>query len=231
MKKIPISFFCVTLLFTFHSSGQSSFIKHYETKEILESDANKIILDFELFLKKSGYSLPAVPQVKIQTEPSLIKLDRANNNVIVPYWEDLANDQKEIFKTWRGENAEEFFILMFNWFFIPHELGHYINPMIHDVNPYQCELEANEVAIAFLKSNSENTGKLDFVKESLAEVLQILPKIDFGDMTEAGYFNANYKKLGSNPNVYGYFQLKFILDILNNPREISLKKYFNKETL
>jgi hypothetical protein len=231
MKKILISFFSFAFLFTFYSSGQSSFIKHYQTKEVLESDANKIIKDFELFIKKSGYNLPSIPQIKIQTEPSLIKLDRANNLIIVPYWENLANDQIEIFKKWRGENAEEFFILMFNWFFIPHELGHYINPMIHDINPYQCELEANEVAIAFLKSNSENLGKLDLVKESLKEILLVLPKIDFGNKTEAEYFNANYKNLGSNPNVYGYFQLKFILDILNSPGDINLKMYFNKESL
>lgn len=215
---------------TFYALGQSSFIKHYETKEALESDANKIIKDFEHFIKESGYNLPAIPQIKIQTEPSLIKLDRANNTIIVPYWGDLANDQIEIFKSWRGENAEEFFILMFNWFFIPHELGHYINPMIHDLNPYQCELEANEVAITFLKSNSANLEKLDFVKQSLKEILLILPKIDFVNMTEAEYFNANYKNLGSNPNVYGYFQLEFILDILNNPRDINIKMYFDKET-
>jgi hypothetical protein len=228
MKAILISFFCIACLLPYYASGQSALIKHYESKEALETDANKIINDFELFIKESGYSLSSVPKAKIQTEPSLIRLDRTNNTIIIPFWGDLSNEQIEIFKSWRGENAEEFFILMFNWFFIPHEMGHYINPMIHDLNPYQCELEANEVAIAFLKRKPENLDKLHFIKESLKVILEILPKIDFGSLTEAEYFNANYKNMGSNPNVYGYFQLKFILDILNNSRDINIKHYFEE---
>jgi len=229
MKTLFISFFCFTFLLTFHVSGQSSSIKHYDSKEVLESDANKIIDDFELFIKGLGCKLHSIPKVRIQTEPALIRLDKPNNTIIIPYWGDLTNDQIEIFKSWRGENAEEFFILMFNWFFIPHELGHYINPKNHDLNPYQCELEANEVAVAFLKSNSENLEKLDLIKESLQQIVAILPKIDFGGMSEAEYFNANYQKIGNNPNMYGYFQFKFILNILNNPGDVNIKLYFDKK--
>jgi hypothetical protein len=231
MKTRNILFFCYCLAFIFSCSvsGQSSFLKHYETRESLESDGNKIIAEFDLFIKDQGFSLPAIPKVKIQTEPSLIRIDRPNNTVIVPYWDDLTNDQKEIFKSWRGENAEELFVLMFNWFFIPHELGHFINPMIHDLNPYQCEREANEVAVMFFRRNPENFEKLDFLKKSLTQVLEILPKIDFGNMSEAEYFNTNYQKIGNNPNVYGYFQLKFILDILDNQKDFSIKQYFDQQ--
>jgi hypothetical protein len=232
MKTCNILFFCFCLavLFPYSVSGQSSFHKHYETKESLESDGKRIICEFDLFIKNQGYNLPAIPKVKIQTEPSLIRLDRQNNTIIVPYWGDLANDQKEIFKSWRGENAEEFFVLLFNWFFIPHELGHFINPMIHDLDPYQCEREANEVAVIFFRRNPENIEKLDFLKKSLTQVLEILPKIDFNNMSEVEYFNANYQKIGNNPNVYGYFQLKFILDILNNQKDFSIKQYFDQQT-
>jgi hypothetical protein len=214
-----ITVFALAFLFPCYASGQSGFLRQFETREALEADANKIIADFDLFVKDQGYSLPAIPKVKIQTEPSLIRVDRLNNAIIVPYWEDLTNDQKEIFKSWRGDNAEEFFVLMFNWFFIPHELGHFINPMIHDLNPYQCEQEANEVAITFFRRNPENIEKLDVTKKLLTKILEILPKIDFGNMSEAEYFNANYQNMGSNPNVYGYFQFKFILDICKHPAE------------
>jgi hypothetical protein len=165
----------------------------------LESDGNKIIAEFDLFIKDQGFSLPAIPKVKIQTEPSLIRIDRPNNTVIVPYWDDLTNDQKEIFKSWRDENAEELFVLMFNWFFIPHELGHFINPMIHDLNPYQCEREANEVAVMFFRRNPENFEKLDFLKKSLTQVLEILPKIDCdpkGD--EDGYIGNPAREIAVN---------------------------------
>ena len=232
MKTRNILFFgfCLAFLFPYYASGQSSFIKHYETRESVESDGNEIIAGFNQFVKDQGFSLPSIPKIKIQTEPFLIKLDRPNNTIIVPYWDDLTNDQKEIIKSWRGENAEEFFVLMFNWFFIAHELSHYINPMDHDLNPYQCEREANEVAVTFFRRNPENFEKLDFIKKSLTKVLEILPKIDFGNMSEAEYFNANYQKIGSNPNVYGYFQFKFILDILNNQKNFSIKQYFDQQT-
>ncbi|MGB8357988.1 MAG: hypothetical protein WCD55_05165 [Bacteroidales bacterium] len=232
MKTRNILFFgfCLAFLFPYYTSGQSSFIKHYETRESVESDGNEIIAGFNQFVKDQGFSLPSIPKIKIQTEPFLIKLDRPNNTIIVPYWDDLTNDQKEIIKSWRGENAEEFFVLMFNWFFIAHELSHYINPMDHDLNPYQCEREANEVAVTFFRRNPENFEKLDFIKKSLTKVLEILPKIDFGNMSEAEYFNANYQKIGSNPNVYGYFQFKFILDILNNQKDFSIKQYFDQQT-
>ena len=231
MKTLNISFFyfCLAFLFPYYVSGQSSFLKHYETKESVESDGNMIIAGFNQFVKDQGFSLPSIPKIKIQTEPFLIKLDRPNNTIIVPYWDDLTNDQKEIIKSWRGENAEEFFVLMFNWFFIAHELSHYINPMDHDLNPYQCEREANEVAVTFFRKNPENFEKLDFIKKSLTKVLEILPKIDFGNMSEAEYFNTNYQKIGSNPNVYGYFQFKFILDILNNQENFSIKHYFDQQ--
>jgi hypothetical protein len=231
MKTRNILFFCFCLafLFPYYVSGQSSFLKHYETRESVESDGNKIIAGFNQFVKDQGFSMPSIPKIKIQTEPFLIKLDRPNNTIIVPYWDDLTNDQKEIIKSWRGENAEEFFVLMFNWFFIAHELSHYINPMDHDLNPYQCEREANEVAVTFFRRNPENFEKLDFIKKSLTKVLEILPKIDFGNMSEAEYFNTNYQKIGSNPNVYGYFQFKFILDILNNQKNFSIKHYFDQQ--
>ena len=66
--------------------------------------------------------------------------------------------------------------------------------------------------------------------KSLTQVLEILPKIDFGNMSEADYFNANYQKMGGNPNVYGYFQFKFITDILNKQKDFSIRKYFDQQT-
>ena len=211
-------------------SDQSFFLKKYESRELLETDGNMIIAEFDRFIKDQGFSLQDIPKIKIQTEPSLIRVDSPNNAIIVPYWDDLTNDQKEIFKSWRGENTEEFFVLLFNWFFIPHELGHIINPMMHDVNPYQCEREANEVAVKFFRTYPENIKKLDFLKESLTQVMEILPKIDFGIMSEAEYFNANYQKMGGKPNVYGYFQFKIILDVLNNQKDFSIKQYFDQQT-
>ncbi len=205
---------------------QNSFLKKYETKDELKSDAIQVIVEFNEFVKNEGCRMSSVPGIKVQTEPFMIKLDKPNNVIIVSYWKDLTNEQKEIFKSWWGDNAEEHFNLMFNWFFIAHELGHYISPKIHDQNPYQCEKEANEVAVTFFRKNPENIERLNFIKESLSHVLEILPKIEFGNLSESEYFNSNYKQIGNDPNKYGYFQIKFVLNALNKDEDFNIKQYF-----
>jgi hypothetical protein len=208
------------------SFGQTSFIS-YKSKEQLESDVKIIINDFDIFIKEIGITPPYKPGANIQTAPFLIKWDEANKSIILPYWDELPDGQKELFRMWRGDDAEEFFISLFNWFFVPHELGHFIELSFNTntLTPYESEMAANEFAVAFLTSKDANKEKVKYVKESLQDVMKILPAIDFGDMEEEEYFNSNYQQLGNNPNAYGYFQFKFILKILNNQEQINLKKY------
>jgi hypothetical protein len=224
MKNFLLSillFFCSTFSF-----GQNVF-HSYDSKEKLESHVKIIIDDFDFFLKEMGVEAPYKPGVYIHTAPFLIKWDGQNKRIILPYWDELLDEQKEIFKTWKGEEAEELFISLFNWFFIPHELGHFVEMNFNSdtLTPYEFELAANEFAIAFLTRKEENMDKIKYIRKSLSDVLKILPKIDFGDLTEVEYFNTNYKQLGNNPNIYGYFQFKFILDLLNNQEKINLQKY------
>ena len=83
--------------------------------------------------------------------------------------------------------------------------------------------------LPFISARKKNQEKLDYIEKSLPEVLERLPNIDFGNLTEEEYFNLNFTKLGSNPNVYGYFQFNFILDVLNNKEDIDLLYYFGRE--
>ncbi|MFC2137712.1 ImmA/IrrE family metallo-endopeptidase [Bacteroidota bacterium] len=230
MKTVIIFCFYITIL---NSSinyvlCQSTF-EPYNSKEELEFDVKKIISDFDLYMKDLGIILPYIPGVNVQTAPFLIKWDEPNKAIILPYWDDLLTVQIEIFNRWRGDNAEEFFISMFNWFFVPHELGHFMNPLDNSLSPYKREKAANEFAISFLISDEKNQEKIKYIVKSLQEIMEILPKIDFNNMSEEEYFNANYSQLGNNPDAYGYFQFKFILDILNNKENINILKYFEKE--
>jgi len=199
----------------------------YDSKDELKSDVEIIINDFDIFMKEMGIKPPYKPGVKIQTAPFLIKWDETNKGIILPYWDELMDAQKDLFKTWKGEDTEEFFISLFNWFFVPHELGHFIELSFNKdtLTPYESEMAANEFAVAFLISNEDNKDKIKYIRESLTDVLKILPNIDFTDMTEEEYFNTNYQQLGNNPNAYGYYQFKFILNILNNQEQINLQKY------
>jgi len=222
--------FCFILLLSNPTNilGQDTF-QRYDSKEELESDVKKIIKDFDLFLKDKGIEPPYIPTVNIQTGPYLIKWDEPNKGIILPFWDELLDEQRELFKAMKAENAEEFFISLFNWFFIPHELGHFINPMEDSLSPYKREQAANEFAIAFFLSQKENQEKMDFIERSLPEVLELLPKIDFNNSSEEEYFNMNYTQLGNNPYAYGYFQFNFILNSLHNKEDIDILYYFGHE--
>ena len=84
----------------------------------------------------------------------------------------------------------------------------------------------NEFALAFLLSQEGNSEKIKYLEKSLGEVLDALPEIDFDSMTEEEYFNLNYSHLSNHPGVYGYFQFKFILDLIDNKKEIDINTYF-----
>jgi hypothetical protein len=205
--------------------GQNTF-QPYDSKEALKSDVLDIIKDFDQFMKEKGIEPPYIPTVIIRTEPYLIKWDEPNQGVILPFWDELLDEQKELFKALKGKNAEAFFISLFNWFLVPHELGHFINPMEDSLSPYKREQAANEFAVAFFLSQKGFQSKLDYIEQSLPEVLGRLPEIDFGSLSEEEYFNLNYTQLGRNPYAYGYFQFKFILDILKNNEDINILYYF-----
>lgn len=121
-----------------------------------------------------------------------------NKGIILPYWDEPFDEQKELFRTWRAEEAEEFLISLFNWFFVPHELGHFIeiNFNTDTLTPYEFEMAANKFAVTFFTGKEYNKDKIKYIRESLTDVLKILPDIDFGDMSEEEYFNTNYKQLG-----------------------------------
>jgi len=228
MRTLFLYFLFTTFLVSnFPATGTSPF-EPYDSKVKLESDVRKIIADFNLFIKEMGFNPPYLQCYKIQTDPVLIRYDKTTKCVILPYWDEIPNEQKELFKTWQGKDAEQLFISLFNWFFIPHELGHFIlrSQNIY-LQPYENERAANEFAVAFLGSKSENQEKINYLQETIPEVLKILPHIDCGNMTEEEYFNANHQMLSREPNTYGYFQLKFILDLLNNQDKIDLQKYLN----
>ena len=230
--KVALIFLLSVTLISSHPSEvvcQVPFEK-YDSKDTLINDVNRIISDFDKFMRDQGINPPFVPSVTVNTAPFLIKWDGPTKSVILPYWDELPNEHKEFFIGLQGENAEEFFISLFNWFFVPHELGHFMlktNEKNYGLSPFEDERAADEFAIAFLINNVENREKITFIEESLQEVLKKLPEIDFNNLSEEEYFNTNYTNLGRNPSVYGYFQFNFILDILNNKEEINILEYFN----
>lgn len=215
--------FWVVILAFGSISGQTVF-KENAIKDSLIEDVSLMIAQFDVFMHNNGIELPYKPGVKVSTTYALIYWDSESKSVVLPYWKELYPEQREIFTRWKGDEAQYFFISLFNWFFIPHELGHFAMLTNDNLNisAYEAERRANIFAITFFRKDKENKEKLQYIENSLQDVIKRLPSIDFQNMTEEEYFNANYQKLGNNPDAYAYFQFKFILDILKDKNQIPL---------
>lgn len=221
------------IILTLNTINGQPLVKEYATKESLVNDANQLIGQFSVFILRNGIELPYTPGVEVATTYKLIYCDPENKRIVLPYWQELYPEQRKIFTNWKGDEAQQFYISMFNWYFIPHELGHFAmftNPELQ-LSAYETEHRANMIAVSFFRSTKENRKKLRDMEYSLQEVLNRLPAIDFQNMTEEDYFNANYQTLGNNPDAYAYFQFKFILDILKDQKVYKIADLVEKSSL
>ncbi len=208
----------LTIILALNTINAQPLVKEYETKECLVHDANQLTEQFSVFIHNNGIDLPYIPGVEVATTYKLIYCDPENKRIVLPIWQELYPEQRTLFARWKGDEAQQFYISMFNWYFIAHEMGHFTmftNPDLH-ISAYETEHRANIIAISFFRSTGENRKRLLQIENSLQEVLKGLPAIDLENMTEEDYFNANYQKLGNNPDAYAYFQFKFILDIMKD---------------
>lgn len=141
MRKI-LSFLIIML--ALNTINGQPVVKEYATKEGLVQDANQLIGQFSVFIHNSGVQLPYTPGVKVSTTYKLIYCDTENKSIVLPYWQELYPEQRSIFTRWKGDESQQFYISMFNWFFIPHELGHFAmftNPNLH-ISAYETEHRA-----------------------------------------------------------------------------------------
>jgi hypothetical protein len=203
----------------------------YNDKETLEKDVQALILDFNQFMKEKGIHAKGLPSAEIKTTQALIYIDYNRKKIVLPWWKELFPEQKQLFEQWQGDKAEEFFTAMFNWFFIPHEFGHYVmlSDSVQGPSPYRQEWAANEFAVAYLYSSKENREKLEYIETTLKKVLAKLPPVDLQGMTDEAYFNKNYDGLGNDPNVYGFFQFRMILAILKEKDQIDISRYISSD--
>lgn len=222
----------LVVILAFGSISAQPIFKENTIKDSLIEDVSLMIGQFDVFMRNNGIELPYKPGVKVSTTYALIYWDSESKSVVLPYWQELYPEQREIFTRWKGDEAQHFFVSLFNWFFVPHELGHFAMLTNHNLNisVYEAERRANMFAITFLRKDKENTEKLQYIENSLQEVIKRLPPIDFQNMTEEEYFNANYQTLGNNPDAYAYFQFKFILDITKDKNQIPLIDLIEKNS-
>ena len=222
--KRGIKWCIITLVVTLISCSKSDEDVISSEEQVLRTEIKKIQDNFITELNALGFNTPNVPAIKIENTPSLVFF--GGTSITVPIWETLNEQNKDLFNDWAetanaGFTGEEFFRKTFNWFLVIHELGHYVQQVKNTTkDDYGFEVEANEIAIAYWKIN--NREALDAYITILTQVFATLP---VPQNTSRTYFNSNYETIGDNPEVYGYFQFKFIIEAYNVIDSLELNTY------
>ena len=208
MRNLLILFLLVSAL---SCSDESASVISSTEKELLKVEIEEISQDFyDLFETEVGQKMPYYPEINIQISEGLIYFsgDVQSGEVVVPIWEELDADTKALLETWvEGTDftAEQFFRENFNWFLIPHELGHFMQTITGtESNYWDDEIEANQIAIAYWKYK----GETERLNKFIAVTQQVLTKMDAPEDLSKEYFNSNYDDI-TDPQTYGYFQFTF----------------------
>lgn len=183
--------------------------------------------EFVAVANSSGRTLGFQPQIREWTRPSLISWREKQRTVAVPKWDDLKDSQKTELASLFGseKNANEIFPWLFRWFLIPHELTHAIqNIRVQHKNHAQLERIANDVAAAFLNQTDVGKRRLAKLEQLMDPIVTALPSLDLKGLDAETYFDREYQRISQSPEVYGNFQLRFILDSLKRRDSLNLKQ-------
>ena len=129
---------------------------------------------------------------------------------------------------------KEFFQSFFNAFFYFHEFAHWAQLQMDGTfnsNRYLSEHEANEITVAYLQSSDEGIKFLNYISPEVDAIVEFLDSPVPSGVSEEEYFTENYAELGLDPYAYGYFQFKFVQDVLKKRESINLEDIVSRRDL
>lgn len=202
----------LAMLPTIWAQQQSARLQHDPVVDQLTA----LTQDFERRARLAGSAMTLTsPVIVVDTPPQLSMYQSKANTIHASRWEELTLDIQDVLKRWAtyaGDTTEQqLFEDMFHRFFFVHELAHWLQRQANDNSndAYQFELEANRVTVAYWR---EKDGA--FLSTLLARFQRIsdrLPSPVPDGQDAEQYFNANRNRLGSNPDVYGWFQTRMVV--------------------
>lgn len=199
----------IILLANLTSNSQKKFFYVYTDSASLVKDANYIITDFTAKVNALSPVFTSRPVAILNTKPYLIFYSPKSNQVNLPIWQQVIQQQKSFFSTMAGseEKGEKMFGLFFNGFYLSHELGHALQQAAkkRETNLYQNEYFANIVAILYWKK-VKRTKQLRQCYAYAKEMVSKLPNPVPQGEDPVKYFNDHYNELGADPYKYGYYQ-------------------------
>lgn len=234
---MKVLFFVFSIwVFSSTISAQNRWFETYDDSTLLVNDANLIVQEFAqkiasvrpdvmLLLDNDTFRLSDNQAIK-NTTPFLIFID--STIIHLPFWEEVIPPQKEFFQELAGaeEKGKEVFGLLFNGFFLAHELGHSFFAFAGKQfsNAYDSEYEANKLGILYWKS-SEEAIHLENCYHSVKMMLtQLENPVPEGENYKE-YITQHYYELAADPFKYGYIQFKQIVEIFEDQSLPDLESY------
>ena len=175
-----------------------------------------IAQDFERRARLAGSVITsASPAIVVDTPPQLSMLTSGTNTIHTSRWEELTPDVQDLFRRWAtyagDATGKQLFDDMLHRFFFVHELAHWLQRQAKNNtnDAYQFELEANRVTVAYWRET--DSAYLTTLLALFQRISDRLPSpVPRGQDAEQ-YFNANYRWMGSNPDAYGWFQTRMVV--------------------
>jgi hypothetical protein len=173
------------------------------------------------------------PAIRILTTPSISFYH--DRTVTEGLFKELPPPVQGVFNQWASftsdqASGETLFRDSFYRFFFVHELGHWLQARVQeargrgeetwplaDEDFYQDEIQSNRIAIAWWREH--DVKYLDRLVSDYRHIEAHLPNPVPAGQDKRQFFNANYAKLGNQPDVYGWYQLDLVLTAYDRPKE------------
>ena len=184
--------------------------------------SSHVLSNFIASARACGLELNDPPTMVVTTDPGIIFYQSRDNTVNVSRWQDMPPPLQGFVTEWSkqgtlGLDAPEMFSEIFNSLLVAHELGHYLQGTAgrltgdhRTLDHWEAETEANEIAIAFWATVPESETSIADRVANFDRFLNALPSpVPSGEDPHA-YFEANYERLSSDPQAYGWYQGAFM---------------------
>ena len=228
MKKSIVFTFLIVCCIA--ANAQQKWFTTYQDSVDLVKDAKMITDRFTKDLKTIDPTIKFEIKSILNTTPYLIFFYKDTANI--PLWDQVIPEQKQFFYQLAGSESKgkKMFGAFFNGFYLPHELGHAFEFVLHGQipNSYESEYIANTIGFLWWKKqhrDEELKQCYDYAKKMWAQLPNPVP---VGSTIEE-YFSKNYEQATRDPFVYGYLQFKQFIDIYENKGLPNFDTFIKKE--
>lgn len=177
--------------------------------------------------------VPFVPKVEVKYTPNIVFYSN-DQTVVAPVYQDTPAEFRSLLAEWgAGEAAgEELFAALFNWFFLPHELTHYVQETRGVVwDGYRAEQHANDGAVAYLMTTPGGPEKLERLAALLEKVLPRVKTELFKNGFDPLVFALNKRAVDANPIEYGFAQFTMVKSSIARRSQITPREILQQATL